>query len=98
MEPLEKNLCNGSDVAHRLFSLVRFVEEIPRKVRLFRIFQGQCPWVSLQLRLYGGGRWIRTLSPVSSCWVRSYLSATYDDFIPGPSAAEKRIRLGYAIE
>ena len=56
MEPLEKNLCNGSDVAHRLFSLVRFVEEIPRKVRLFRIFQGQCPWVSLQLRLYGGGR------------------------------------------
>jgi len=49
-------------------------------------------------RLAGGGRWIRTLSPVSSCWVRSYLSATYGDFIPGPSAAEKRIRLGYAIE
>src|ERR1017187_4274737 len=62
----------------------------------FRRFSEESRSVSLQLRLAGGGRWIRTLSPVSSCWVRSYLSATYGDFIPGPSAAEKRIRLGYA--
>jgi Cytidine and deoxycytidylate deaminase zinc-binding region len=41
MEPLEKNLCNGSDVARRPFSLVRFIEEIPRKVGLFRMFQQQ---------------------------------------------------------
>src|SRR5664280_143700 len=80
------------------FSLVRFREEIPRNFGLFRLFQEQRRGVSLQLRLSGGGRWIRTLSPVSSCWVRYYLSATYGDFIPGPSAAEKRIRLGYAIE
>src|ERR1019366_4816676 len=98
MEALEKTRCNGSDAAQRPFSLVRFVEEIPRKVGLFPIFQEQRRRISLQLRLHGGGRWIRTFSPVSSCWVRSYLSATYGDFIPGPSAAEKRIRLGHAIE
>src|ERR1022692_1115695 len=97
MEALEKTRCNGSDAAQRPFSLVRFVEEIPRKVGLFPIFQEQRRRISLQLRLHGGGRWIRTLSPVSSCWVRYYLSATYGDFIPRPSAAEKRIRLGYAI-
>src|ERR1017187_6167317 len=93
-----ENRCNGSDATERSFSLVRFVEEIPRKVGLFRLFQEKRSRVSLQWRLRGGGRWIRTLSPVSSCWVRSYLSATYGDFIPGPSVAEKRIRLGYAIE
>src|ERR1035438_10255438 len=97
MEALEKTRCNGSDAAQRPFSLVRFVEEIPRKVGLFPIFQEQRRRISLQLRLRGGGRWIRTLSPVSSFWVWSYLSVTYGDFIPGPSAAEKRIRLGYWI-
>src|ERR1035438_5350306 len=76
------------------FSLVRFVEGILRKARVSRQLREQRSRVSLQFRLSGGGRWIRTLSPVSICRVRSYLSATYGDFIPGPSAAEKRIRLG----
>jgi hypothetical protein len=34
----------------------RFVEEIPRKVGLFPIFQEQRRRISLQLRLHGGGR------------------------------------------
>src|SRR5271169_5051954 len=55
MEALEKNRWNGSDAAQRPFSLVRFVEEIPRKVGLFRLFQEKPSRVSLQLRLAGGG-------------------------------------------
>src|ERR1035438_10163301 len=51
MEALEKTRCNGSDAAQRPFSLVRFVEEIPRKVGLFPIFQEQRRRISLQLRL-----------------------------------------------
>jgi hypothetical protein len=94
----EKPLQTGGTQLTGPFSLVRFVEGILRKARVSRLLREQRSRVSLQFRLSGGGRWIRTLSPVSSCWVRSYLSATYGDFIPGPSAAEKRIRLGYAIE
>jgi hypothetical protein len=41
MEALEKNRCNGSDVAQRSFSLVRLVEKIPRKVGLFRLIAGE---------------------------------------------------------
>ena len=62
MEALEKNRWNGSDAAQRPFSLVRFVEEIQRKVGPFRLFQEQRSRVSLQLRLHGGGRsQVRTL-------------------------------------
>src|ERR1017187_7673857 len=56
IEAREKNRCNGSDAAERSFSLVRFVEEIPRKVGLFRLFQEKRSRVSLQWRLRGGGR------------------------------------------
>ena len=98
IEAREKNRCNGSDAAERSFSLVWFVEEIPRKVGLFRLFQEKRSRVSLQWRLRGGGRWIRTLDTVSHYPVRSGFSATCQDSIPGTSAAEKRIRLGHAIE
>src|ERR1019366_6349054 len=50
-----ENRCNGSDATERSFSLVRFVEEIPRKVGLFRLFQEKRSRVSLQWRLRGGG-------------------------------------------
>jgi hypothetical protein len=43
------------------FSLVQMAEEIPRKPGLFRTFQGRQTKVSLQLRLYGGEEWIRTI-------------------------------------
>ena len=56
MEAPEKNRCNRRDAAPQPYSLVRFVEEMTRKVGLFRIFRGQCSRISLQLRLYGGGR------------------------------------------
>ena len=62
MEAPEKNRCNRRDAAPQPYSLVRFVEEMTRKVGLFRIFRGQCSRISLQLRLYGGGRsQVRTL-------------------------------------
>jgi hypothetical protein len=38
IKALEKNRRNGSDVVRRPFSLVRFVEEIPRKAGLFAYF------------------------------------------------------------
>src|ERR1019366_9337111 len=65
IEAREKNRCNGSDAAERSFSLVRFVEEIPRKVGLFRLFQEKRSRVSLQWKLRGGGRGNRTPGSVS---------------------------------
>jgi|SRR5271166_4446930 len=55
---------------------VRFVEEIPRKVGPFRLFQEQRSRVSLQLRLHGGGRWIRTLGPLLVNALTSRVSAS----------------------
>lgn len=75
MEAREKNRCNDSDVARRSFSLVWFLEEIPRKVGLFRLFQEKRSRVSLQLRLHGGGSWIRTLGTVSSYALRPHAVA-----------------------
>src|SRR5664279_291131 len=80
------------------FSLVRFVEGILRKARVSRLLREQRSRVSLQFRLSGGGSWIRTLDTVSHYPVRSGFSVTCQDSIPGTSAAEKRIRLGHAIE
>jgi hypothetical protein len=80
IEAREKNRCNGSDAAERSFSLVRFVEEIPRKVGLFRLFQEKRSRVSLQLRLRGGEGGIRSLPrPTASITCRFYI-ATYAKF------------------
>jgi hypothetical protein len=65
MKAPEKNRCDESEAAPNVISLVRFVEQMSRKAGLFRVFSGQCTKISLQLRLRGGGRGIRTPGTVS---------------------------------
>src|ERR1017187_2821212 len=98
MEAPEKTAATAAKRLKGQFSLVRFREEIPQNFGLFRLFQEQRRGVSLQLRLSGGGRWIRTSNTVSNYALRSCVSATCLDSILEASAAEKRIRPGHAIE
>ena len=44
----------------RSFCPVRLGGQMSRKAGLFRVFRGQYCKISLQLRLAGGGKWIRT--------------------------------------
>ena len=49
----------------RSFSPVRLGGQMSRKAGLFRVFRGLYCKISLQLRLAGGGKWIRTPDTLS---------------------------------
>jgi len=93
-----KTAATGANRLRDKFSLVRLVEEIPRKAGLFRVFQEKCSRISLQLRLRGGGSRIRTPDTLLGFALRSRVLATYRDLRLEMSILEKRIRLGEGIE
>ena len=71
----------------RTFSPVRFGAK-SKNCGDFEGFSDECSWFSLQHRLSGGARRIRTLSTGSRMPLRARISALYRDFIPETRTGE----------
>ena len=65
---------------------------------MFHVFRDKRRALSLQSRLAGGARGIRTLGTVFATLLSALVLATYCDFIVGVNKPENRIRPGNRIK